>query len=554
MRFVLILSITLLLTLTSHAQEGLGAVPVPLATTLRDTVACEEFSCFETTRLLQPTLFAVNPLTLAIEPADDSNLGLVVTPYDPTQENQVLQLRDDLTWANGDSVNAYDVLYTFISQGLTGIEWMRVLSDYEIEIMPSVASCSVPALIDTAIVSYRYYDVDFASVVADFDFEGDLQERRNAFYESIYAPRRLQRDRTAFPLSGVFTSNQYINDELNTLWQLDDSRNQVVSDEQRTGTDRLFDNFFWGRTNLIVRPPRELWADLRAREDVGFTLLPQTQSVYMIFPMASPYESFPAFDDKGNPIEQGVNPLFDDVRVRRAMQLALDVPAIIDRALDGEGSPLASFQPPASWAYDPTLAPIEQNLEEARRLLYEAGWRDLYNDGTLDCVDCLDAEKGTSFSFIMTLPSGESWMQIAADVMAQQLSAVGIRMNWEYSDPSFVESGYAALIVDSGYNVDFDPSRNFSQLADYGILDNGNLGSYSNSEVETLLEQVRQNPTCSVTERADLLQQVDRLFQEDPPALWLFTVNEYIVTRGITGIQPSAYNPLWNIRDWSVRP
>jgi ABC-type transport system substrate-binding protein len=127
-------------------------------------------------------------------------------------------------------------------------------------------------------------------------------------------------------------------------------------------------------------------------------------------------------------------------------------------------------------------------------------------------------------------------------------------MDWDYSDPSFVDNGYAALIVDSGYNFDFDPSRNFSQLADGGILGNTNYGSYSNPDVESLLEQVRQNPTCSVPERADLLQQVDRLFQEDPPALWLFTVNEYMVTRGITGIQPSAYNPLWNLPDWTVRP
>lgn len=66
---------------------------------------------------------------------------------------------------------------------------------------------------------------------------------------------------------------------------------------------------------------------------------------------------------------------FSDIRVRRALQLAIDRKALVSILLDGYGQ--AAYDTPISPAYryyDKSLPLITQNILEARRLLNEAGY------------------------------------------------------------------------------------------------------------------------------------------------------------------------------------
>ncbi len=76
-------------------------------------------------------------------------------------------------------------------------------------------------------------------------------------------------------------------------------------------------------------------------------------------------------DNDGRPIEP--NPL-KDVRVRRALTLAIDRHAIADRVMEGAATPSGQFLPPGSFGHVPGLEAPRANLEEARRLLAEAGF------------------------------------------------------------------------------------------------------------------------------------------------------------------------------------
>lgn len=62
-----------------------------------------------------------------------------------------------------------------------------------------------------------------------------------------------------------------------------------------------------------------------------------------------------------------------DVRVRRALNMAVDRQAIIDALLSGYGKPIASLQGALSFGYDDTLAPYPYDPEGAKKLLAEAG-------------------------------------------------------------------------------------------------------------------------------------------------------------------------------------
>src|SRR5262249_12153643 len=62
-----------------------------------------------------------------------------------------------------------------------------------------------------------------------------------------------------------------------------------------------------------------------------------------------------------------------DKRVRQALNHAVDMQAILDAVLLGNGKRLNSWMPPNVWGYDPSLAVYEYNSKKAKELLAAAG-------------------------------------------------------------------------------------------------------------------------------------------------------------------------------------
>src|SRR5699024_9213197 len=79
----------------------------------------------------------------------------------------------------------------------------------------------------------------------------------------------------------------------------------------------------------------------------------------------------------------------NDVRVRKAIQLAIDPQIPMDRAFDGAVAGSTSLFPDWSSLATPTRGP-EPNIEEARRLLEEAK-ADGY-DGKIEYMDNADGD------------------------------------------------------------------------------------------------------------------------------------------------------------------
>jgi ABC-type transport system substrate-binding protein len=63
-----------------------------------------------------------------------------------------------------------------------------------------------------------------------------------------------------------------------------------------------------------------------------------------------------------------------DVRIRRALSLAINRQLVIDTVLQGQGVPADGLYPPGLTTFDADFAPFERDIEEAKRLLAEAGY------------------------------------------------------------------------------------------------------------------------------------------------------------------------------------
>jgi peptide/nickel transport system substrate-binding protein len=69
-------------------------------------------------------------------------------------------------------------------------------------------------------------------------------------------------------------------------------------------------------------------------------------------------------------------PPYDDLRVRTAIDLALDRQALVDSALEGFGTPLSQLGNIHVFGHDPEILPTRRDLVQAIRLLEDAGYPD----------------------------------------------------------------------------------------------------------------------------------------------------------------------------------
>ncbi|SOE94388.1 peptide/nickel transport system substrate-binding protein [Burkholderia sp. D7] len=78
-------------------------------------------------------------------------------------------------------------------------------------------------------------------------------------------------------------------------------------------------------------------------------------------------------DNAGKPLQK--NPLLD-VRVRRALSLAINRPAITDRILQGAATVANQWMPAKTFGYNPAVKDIPNDPVQAKKLLAEAGFPD----------------------------------------------------------------------------------------------------------------------------------------------------------------------------------
>ncbi|HEX4983255.1 MAG TPA: ABC transporter substrate-binding protein, partial [Ilumatobacteraceae bacterium] len=63
---------------------------------------------------------------------------------------------------------------------------------------------------------------------------------------------------------------------------------------------------------------------------------------------------------------------FYDVNLRKAVQYCVDKPGLVEIATAGNGVPIESDIPPASWAYNPDLVPVERDIDAAKEFIETA--------------------------------------------------------------------------------------------------------------------------------------------------------------------------------------
>ncbi len=144
-------------------------------------------------------------------------------------------------------------------------------------------------------------------------------------------------------------------------------------------------------------------------------------------------------------LNQSIRPL-DDVRVRRAMQLALNRQMILDAVYNGRGTVENGIFPHGLTGFNPELPAISYEPEEAKRLLKEAGY-----EGGFDLEIAVNASVGSTVLELMRMA-------------ASMWEKVGIRTDLRILPTdefmALRESGKAACYA-ATWTADYDDPDNF---------------------------------------------------------------------------------------------
>ncbi len=205
---------------------------------------------------------------------------------------------------------------------------------------------------------------------------------------------------------------------------------------------------------------------------------------------------------------------FDNATFRGALSDAVDREAIVDTVKLGMAQPGTQGYPhPASPWTAPDLSTPHQP-QQARQTLEQLGYTDRDGDGVRE------APNGTELSFTLQVASNRPVWVRAAEIMASQLGEVGMDIE--------------AVSLDSGTIGSLLGSRNFdlyiSSITPHGVADpdqfvmshmSGYLWDGSPYPEWDELHSRWEN-TTTVDERKEVLFEMQRLFNEQPTSLVLW--------------------------------
>jgi peptide/nickel transport system substrate-binding protein len=141
-------------------------------------------------------------------------------------------------------------------------------------------------------------------------------------------------------------------------------------------------------------------------------------------------------------------PPFTDNRVRQAMRLIVDRPAMLEQVLSGYGRPANDLFSPFDSCYDTSIPQREQDLDKAKSLLKSAG----LGGGTID----------------LHTTNGAGGMVDSANIFASQAKGAGITVN-VHNDPNYYGTQYLKL----AFSVDFWGTRNYLPQVSNSMLPAG---------------------------------------------------------------------------------
>ncbi|HWR05833.1 ABC transporter substrate-binding protein [Sporomusa sp.] len=216
----------------------------------------------------------------------------------------------------------------------------------------------------------------------------------------------------------------------------------------------------------------------------------------------------------------------DNVKVRQALNYAIDHNAIIQGAIKGKGIQLKGPIPEGLWGYDPNAKGYSLNIEKGKQLLAEAGFA-----------------QGLTLKLLYS--DYKSFWESEALLLQDNLAKIGVKVElekiaWATLRDKVDRADYDLCL--GAWSPDYaDPQTFMTYWYDsrmFGLA--GNRAFYKNDAVDALLREAEQISDQGA--RTKLYQQAQAIVLEEAPYILLFQSNSMVAMR--KNVQGYVYNPM----------
>jgi peptide/nickel transport system substrate-binding protein len=402
---------------------------------------------------------------LEIEPALAERWEIV----EPTRWR--FYLRKGVKFSNGDPLTAEDVIFTF-KRGAAPVSPFRGILR-AVKAVVKVDDHTVDFVLNTP---YPILDRDLSNMHI---YDQEWVEANNAAAPVELVQGKAKPSFLANHIlgTGPFVVKSYEPDakivmEPNPLWWDKPKHNltEVIFTPIKSGATRIA-ALLSGQVDMIFPvPPQDV---ARIERTPGFKVLqgPELRTLFI------------GMDQGRNELLEssvkGKNP-FKDIRVRRAIAMAIDVEAIRQKVMGGQSTPNGSMIAPGINGFDPQIGkPVPYDPVGAKKLMSEAG----YGDGFAVTFDCSEDRAVNEAQICTAIAAMLQRIGLTARLNVQPRSKhfdkiLGLRS-------TFYMMSWAGLPT-----IDALGTLNTIIHTRQGAYGTWNLGGYSNPKIDDLIHRI----------------------------------------------------------------
>lgn len=440
-------------------------------------------------------LVSEDPKTLAPRPGIAESWDV-----DDDGRRYTFRIRDGAKWSNGDAVTAEDFVWS----------WKRMLTpefgaEYAYQLYPvkNARAFNQGDLTDFEAVGVKALDPSTLQVTLDNPTPYFLSLLSHPSTFAVHPPTILAHgemtDRGTrwtrpgnFVGNGAFTLNTW---RLNYLVEV--RRNPLYWDADRVRLNAIrfypIDN---AQTEERMFRKRALHATSTTPSDKIATYQQNDPQLITISPYLGTY--FYRFNVTRKPL--------DDVRVRRALSMAVDRAAIVASVTRGGQLPAFAFTPPGTRGYSPPAGGLVHDIEAARTLLAAAGY-----------------PGGTGFPELELLyNTSDGHRRIAEAIQQMWLTRLGIRVRLANTDWKVYLSRTNELDYDisrAGWIGDYPDPNTFLDM----MLSGGgnNRTGWRNDRYDALI--MRAATLQDQAQRYQVFGEAEQILDREAPLLPIYT-------------------------------
>ena len=225
-------------------------------------------------------------------------------------------------------------------------------------------------------------------------------------------------------------------------------------------------------------------------------------------------------------------PVFQDVRVRRALAHAIDMKPLVDVVYNGMGYVTGSVIPRALWGHDPDMAPHDYDPALAKKLLAEAGYPEGFS------------------TELWAVPVARPYMpngRRAAEMIQEDWARIGVRaeiVSYEWAEYiSRARAGEAKVGMFGGIYDFPDPSQipnNYFTCNAEGKPSPSNIGAWCNADFIAAMNEA--GTISDQAQRTELYLKAQKIMHEETPAVILGGADTITaVAKSVKGYKPAIF-------------